>query len=188
MEPVEEVHGLAHHKGVDEHGKANGLPQENVDDEDGDGDGDGGVAVEDPQAFGDAQVQHVPGGGADVGLDSQVDAEAVKKQAHRGQEHVEQDGPGAAVEAEGRSHGWITLHGKKSEARWPSWNGPDYHDDRMAKKCFSPHRFAALQNRALFCHIVVAMSIGRMIFRIIRCQTCRLAAKSIEFSIDFAIR
>ena len=40
----------------------------------------------------------------------------------------------------------------------------------------------------LFCHIFIAMSIGRMMERIIRCQTCGLAAKSIEASIDFAIR
>jgi hypothetical protein len=40
----------------------------------------------------------------------------------------------------------------------------------------------------LFCHIFIAMSIGRMIRKIIRCQTRRLAAKSIEISIDFAIR
>ena len=40
----------------------------------------------------------------------------------------------------------------------------------------------------LFRHIVIAMSIGRLIFRIIHCQTCRLAVKSIESSIDFTIR
>ena len=40
----------------------------------------------------------------------------------------------------------------------------------------------------LFCYIVIAMNIGRMIARIIRCQRSRLAAKSIESSIDFAIR
>ena len=39
----------------------------------------------------------------------------------------------------------------------------------------------------LFCPIIIAMNIMRMILEIIRCQTCRLAAKSIEFSIDFAI-
>ena len=37
-------------------------------------------------------------------------------------------------------------------------------------------------------YILIAMSIGRMILRLIRCQTCRLAAKSIDFSIVFAIR
>ena len=37
-------------------------------------------------------------------------------------------------------------------------------------------------------HIVIAMSIARMILRIIRRQTCRLAAKSIESLIDFAMR
>ena len=58
----------------------------------------------------------------------------------------------------------------------------------IAKKAF--RRAALLRGKTarLFCHILIAMSIGRMILRIIRCQTCRLAAKSIEFSIDFAIR
>jgi len=37
-------------------------------------------------------------------------------------------------------------------------------------------------------HIFIAMIIARMIYKIIRCQTCRLAAKSIESSIDFAMR
>ncbi len=58
----------------------------------------------------------------------------------------------------------------------------------ILKKAF--RRAALLRGKTarLFCHILIAMSIGRMILRIIRCQTCRLAAKSIEFSIDFAIR
>jgi hypothetical protein len=38
------------------------------------------------------------------------------------------------------------------------------------------------------CHIFIAMSVGRMIHRMLRRQTCRLAAKSSESSIDFAIR
>ena len=40
----------------------------------------------------------------------------------------------------------------------------------------------------LFCHIILVMSIGRMILYIIRCQTISLAAKSIKDLIDFAIR
>jgi hypothetical protein len=60
----------------------------------------------------------------------------------------------------------------------------------MAKSEKAFRRAALLRSKTalLFCHIRIAMSIGRMIERIIRCQTCRLAAKSIEFSIDFAIR
>jgi len=66
-----------------------------------------------------------------------------------------------------------------------------FHNDYMMAKSEKAFRRAALlrgKTARLFCHILIAMSIGRMILRIIRCQTCRLAAKSIEFSIDFAIR
>jgi len=61
----------------------------------------------------------------------------------------------------------------------------------MMAKSQKAFRRAALprsKTARLFCHILIAMSIGRMIERIIRCQTCRLAAKSIETSIDLAIR
>ncbi len=60
----------------------------------------------------------------------------------------------------------------------------------MAKSEKAFRRAALLRGKTarLFCHILIAMSIWRMILRIIRCQTCRLAAKSIEFSIDFASR
>jgi hypothetical protein len=40
----------------------------------------------------------------------------------------------------------------------------------------------------LFCPALITMSVGRMIQKIIRCQTCRLAAKSIGYSVDFAFR
>jgi len=61
----------------------------------------------------------------------------------------------------------------------------------MMAKSQKAFRRAALRRSKtakLFCHIFIAMSIGRMIHRIIRCQTYRLSAKSIEASIDFAIR
>jgi len=67
---------------------------------------------------------------------------------------------------------------------------PVYNDYMMAKNKIVFRRAALRRSKTawLFCHILIAMSIGRMILEIIRCQTCRLAAKSIEFSIDFAIR
>jgi len=60
----------------------------------------------------------------------------------------------------------------------------------MAKSSKAFRRAALRRSKTaeLFCHILIAMSIGRMIQTIIRCQTCRLVAKSIESSIDFAIR
>jgi len=64
-------------------------------------------------------------------------------------------------------------------------------NDYMMAKSQKAFRRAALRRSKtalLFCHISIAMSIGRMMQRIIRCQTSRLAAKSIELSIDFAIR
>jgi hypothetical protein len=72
-------------------------------------------------------------------------------------------------------------------ANAPKWN---YNDYMMAKsqKAFRRAALRRSKTARLFCHIFIAMSIGRMIQRIIRCQTCRLAAKSIESSIDFAIR
>ena len=91
VEPVEEVHRFADDDGVNEHGEADGLAHQDVDEQDRDGYGDGGRAVEDPQGFGDADVQHVPGGSADIGLDRQVDAEAVHKKADRGQQHIQDD-------------------------------------------------------------------------------------------------
>ena len=65
-----------------------------------------------------------------------------------------------------------------------------YNDYMMAKSQKAFRRAASRRSKTawLFCHILIAMSIGRMILGIIRCQTCRLAAKSIETSIDFAIR
>jgi len=64
-----------------------------------------------------------------------------------------------------------------------------YNDYMMAKsqKAFRRAALRRSKTARLFCHIFIAMSIRRMIQRIIRRQTCRLAAKSIESSIDFAI-
>jgi hypothetical protein len=52
------------------------------------------------------------------------------------------------------------------------------NDYMMAKSEKAFRRAALLRSKTawLFCHILIAMSIGRMILRIIRCQTCRLAA------------
>jgi hypothetical protein len=60
----------------------------------------------------------------------------------------------------------------------------------MAKrrKAFRRTALRCSKTATLFCHVFIAMSIGRMIFQIIRCQTCRLAAKTIEVTIVFAIR
>jgi hypothetical protein len=60
----------------------------------------------------------------------------------------------------------------------------------MAKsqKAFLRAALPRSQTALLFGHIFISMSIGRMIIRIIRCQTCCLAAKSIELSADFALR
>ncbi|MBR3294604.1 MAG: hypothetical protein IKI69_09335, partial [Oscillospiraceae bacterium] len=47
----------------------------------------------------------------------------------------------------------------------------DYNDYMMAKSEKAFRRAALLRSKTalLFCHILIAMSIGRMIFRIIRC-------------------
>jgi len=60
----------------------------------------------------------------------------------------------------------------------------------MAKRLKAFRRAALLLSAAAWLrrHIFIAMSIARMILKIIRCQTCRLAAKSIEISIDFTMR
>jgi len=60
----------------------------------------------------------------------------------------------------------------------------------MAKsqKAFRRAGLRRSKTARLFCQILIAMSIGQMIYEIICCQTCRLAAKSIETPIDFAIR
>jgi hypothetical protein len=61
----------------------------------------------------------------------------------------------------------------------------------MVAKRHKAFRQAALRLSAaalLRGHIFIAMNIARMIFKIIRCQTCRLATKSIEASIDFVMR
>ena len=65
-----------------------------------------------------------------------------------------------------------------------------YNDYLMAKsqKAFRRAALRRSKTAGLFCQIILAMSIGRMIQRIIRCQTCRLAAKTIDSSIVFAIR
>ena len=67
---------------------------------------------------------------------------------------------------------------------------PWYNDYMMAKrrKAFRRTALRCSKTATLFCHVFIAMSIGRMIFQIIRCQTCRLAAKTIEVTIVFAIR
>ena len=63
-----------------------------------------------------------------------------------------------------------------------------YNDYMMAKRQKAFRRAALLLSKTamLFCHIFIAMSIARMIQRIIRCQTCRLAAKTIDRAIVFA--
>ena len=65
---------------------------------------------------------------------------------------------------------------------------PRYNDYMMAKrrKAFRRTALRCSKTATLFCHVFIAMSIGRMIFQIIRCQTCRLAAKTIEATIVFA--
>jgi hypothetical protein len=66
-----------------------------------------------------------------------------------------------------------------------------FHNDYMMAKRRKAFRRTALRcskTATLFCHVFIAMSIGRMIFQIIRCQTCRLVAKTIEVTIVFAIR
>ena len=91
IQPVEEVHGLAHHHGVHEHGDADGLLNEQVDEQNRQGHGHGGVPVEDAQTPGQAQAQHVPGRRPQIGLNGQVDAEAVHEQADDRQQGVQQD-------------------------------------------------------------------------------------------------
>jgi hypothetical protein len=54
----------------------------------------------------------------------------------------------------------------------------------------SPARAALRRSKTvlLFCHILIAMNIGRLIQGIIRCQTCRLAAETTDVPIVSAIR
>jgi hypothetical protein len=63
------------------------------------------------------------------------------------------------------------------------------NEHMMAKRCKAFRQATLLLSAAarLQRHIFIAMSIARMIQRIIRRQTCRLAAKSIGFPIDFAM-
>ncbi len=65
-----------------------------------------------------------------------------------------------------------------------------YNDYLWAKRRKAFRRAAPRLSAAAWLqrHIVIAMRIARMILRIIRRQTCRLAAKSIESLIDFAMR
>ena len=58
---------------------------------------------------------------------------------------------------------------------------PSDNDYLMAKRQKAFRRAALLLSTAayLLCRIFIAMSIVRMIQRIIRCQTCRLAVKSL---------
>jgi hypothetical protein len=56
-----------------------------------------------------------------------------------------------------------------------------------SRKAFRRAVLRRSKTAGLFCHIFIAMSIGRSIQGMLCCQTCRLAAKSIESSIDFAI-
>ena len=60
----------------------------------------------------------------------------------------------------------------------------------MAKrnKAFRGAALLLSKTALLFCHILIAMSIAPMIQRIIGCQTKSLAAKTIEYSIVFAVR
>jgi hypothetical protein len=60
----------------------------------------------------------------------------------------------------------------------------------MAKrrKAFRRAALRLSKTASLFCHIIIAMRIGRMILQIIRCQTYRLAAKTIHAAIVFANR
>ena len=97
VQTVEEIHGLAHDDRVDEHGDADRLAQEHVDGKDGQRYADRGRAVEDAECFGQSQIQHVPRAGADVGLDREIDAEAVDKKARRREQHVCRDRAARAV-------------------------------------------------------------------------------------------
>ena len=65
-----------------------------------------------------------------------------------------------------------------------------YNDHRTAKSKLAFRRAALRRSKTarMFCHLFMAVSIGRTMQRIIRRQTCRLAAKSIESSIAFAIQ
>lgn len=65
-----------------------------------------------------------------------------------------------------------------------------YNDHRTAKSKIAFRRAVLRRSKTarMFCHLFMAVSIGRTMQRIIRRQTCRLAAKSIESSIAFAIQ
>ena len=95
--PVKEVHRFADDHGVDEHGDADRLFQQDVDNQDGERHRDGGVSVEDTEGPGKTKTEHVPGRRADIGLYGQVDPEAVDEQADRRDEHVQEDRAGCAI-------------------------------------------------------------------------------------------
>ena len=94
MDPVEEVHRFSDYHRIDKHGDADGLFHQDVDDQDGKRYRNGSISVEDPEALGKPQVQHVPGRRADVGLDGQIDSKSVDKQADRRNQHIQKDCPG----------------------------------------------------------------------------------------------
>ena len=85
---------------VNKHGDADRLPQEDIHTEDGKGDGDRGRAVEDTERFGHAQAEHIPGPRADIGLNGQIDAEAVEKEAGGRDQHIQNNRPYRAVFAQ----------------------------------------------------------------------------------------
>lgn len=99
IQPGEQIHGLAHHQGIDEHGKADGLFQDNVNGQNDKAHGDGGVAVENAQGFGQTQVEHIPGARADTGMDGEIDPQPVKEQTDGGNETVKCNGTGGPVPA-----------------------------------------------------------------------------------------
>ena len=110
MEMIEEIDSLSDDDRVDEHGDADGLPHNNIDAENGTGDGNGSRSVQDPEGFGHTEIQYVPRRGADVGLDRQINAESVDKQADGGKQHIEDDRPGRPVVTESGIHGEASLY------------------------------------------------------------------------------
>ena len=112
VDPIEEIHGLPHHHGVDEHRDADGLPEQYVDEQYGAGHRNGRRAVEYPQRPGQPQVEHVPGARPDVRLDRQIDPKAVDEQAGRRQDHVQGNGPRRAVLTQPADGTWIDIQWK----------------------------------------------------------------------------
>ena len=72
----------------------------------------------------------------------------------------------------------------------PGFSHPHYNDYMIAKRRKAFRRAALLLSAAvmLLRQIFIAMSIARMIQRIILCKTIRFAEKTIEKSIVFSMR